>query len=99
METLYEKKQRASDILMEYYAYCELRDYVRKDWEVEDLKYKKQCNFLYSRYETLHEEEEKRIKHSKSTRVARKLEEIKQGKDDYVEAVETTTLLKRIQKK
>ena len=91
--------ERASNVLMEYYAYCELRDFAREDWEKEDGKFKKQCNFLYSKYETLHEEEEERAKNSKSVRVARRLEKIKQGKDDYSETVVTTTLLKKIQKK
>ena len=93
METVYEKKELASQVLMEYYAYCELRKYVREDWEKEDEKYKKQCNFLYSKYETLHDEEERREKASKSAKVARRLEELKY-KPDYGD----TILLKKLNK-
>ena len=93
METVYEKKEKASDVLMEYYAYCELRGFCRDDWELQDEKYKKQCNFLYSKYQTLHEEEEKRRKHSKSAKLAKKLEELK-IKPDYSD----TVLLKKLKK-
>ena len=44
METIYEKVERASNVLMEYYAYCELRDYAKEDWVEIDKKYEKQCN-------------------------------------------------------
>ena len=91
METLYEKKQRASDILMEYYAYCELRGYAREDWVEIDKKYEKQCNFLYSKYETLRKEEKRIAEHSKSAKLAKKLEQIK-TKVDYSE----TVLLKKL---
>ena len=49
METIhYEKKTQASEVLMEHYAYCELRDYAKDDWKEVDDKYEKQCNFLIS---------------------------------------------------
>ena len=94
METIYEKKEKASDVLMEYYAYCELRGYIREDWEKEDNKFKNQCENLYSKYETLHEEESRREESSKSAKVSKKLEQIK-IKPDYSD----TVLLKKLRKK
>ncbi len=93
METVYEKVERASNVLMEYYAYCELRGYARDDWTEIDKKYEKQCNFLYSMYETLHKEEKRREEHSKSAKLAKKLEQIK-TKVDYSD----TVLLKKLKK-
>ena len=92
METIYEKVERASNVLMEYYAYCELRDYAKDDWTEIDQKYEKQCNFLYNKYRTLCEEERRREEHSKSAKVAKKLETLK---PDYSD----TVLLKKLQKK
>ena len=95
METIYyEKKTQASEVLMEYYAYCELRDYAKDDWKEVDDKYEKQCNFLYSKYETLHKEEKERLEHSKSAKVAKKLENMKPIKVDYSD----TVLLKKLTK-
>ena len=94
METVYKKAERASNVLMEYYAYCELRGYARDDLIEIDKKYEKQCNFLYSKYETLHEEESRREESSKSAKVSKKLEQIK-IKPDYSD----TVLLKKLRKK
>ena len=94
METVYEKKESASAVLMEYYAYCELRKFVQDDWEKEDTKYEKQCEFLYSKYEELHKKENHKLEQSKSTKVAKKLEDIK-DKPDYSD----TVLLKKLRKK
>ncbi len=91
METIYEEKEKASNVLMEYYAYCELRDYAKDDWTEIDEKYKKQCNFLYNKYETLYKEERRIEEHSKSAKLAKKLERIK-TKVDYSE----TVLLKKL---
>jgi len=93
METIYEKVERASNVLMEYYAYCELRDYAKKDWVEIDKKYEKQCNFLYSKYETLQKEEKRIAEHSKSAKLAKKLEQIK-TKVDYSD----TVILKKLKK-
>jgi lipocalin len=79
---------------MEYYAYCELRDFAKDDWTEIDQKYEKQCKFLYTKYERLHEEEIRREEHSKSAKVAKKLETLKE-KPDYSD----TVLLKKLQKK
>ena len=80
---------------MEYYAYCELRDFAKDDWTVIDEKYEKQCKFLYSKYERLHEEETlTKRQNSKSAKVEKKLEDIK-NKPDYSD----TILLKKLKKK
>jgi len=95
METIYyEKKTQASEVLMEYYAYCELRDYAKDDWKEVDDKYEKQCNFLYSKYETLVREKERSETISKSAKVAKKLENMKPIKVDYSD----TVLLKKLTK-
>lgn len=78
---------------MEYYAYCELRDYAKEDWVEIDKKYEKQCNFLYSKYETLQKEEKRIVEHSKSAKVSKKLEQMK-DKVDYSD----TILLKKLKK-
>jgi len=96
METIYQKKVQAHDILIEYYAYCELRGYVRDDWEKEDEKWKKQCDKLYDKYEQLHKEERDREERSKSGKLAKKLEALKKKDVDYKSGLEDTILLKRL---
>ena len=96
METIYERKTLAREVLMEYYAYCELREFIRDDWEKEDKKWKKQCDNLYDKYEQLHEEERKREEHSKSGKLAKKLEALKKKDADYKSGLENTVLLKRL---
>jgi hypothetical protein len=32
LQTVYEKYRPAHEILIEYYAYCELRRFIRDDW-------------------------------------------------------------------
>ena len=96
IETVYVKPSfeyltTASAVLMEYYAHCELRSYIKKDWEKEDSKWGKQCDYLYEKYETLHNEEE-RSRKSKSEKTAKKLEALK---PDYSD----TVLLKKLKKR
>ena len=77
METVYQKYRPASDILMEYYGYCDLRKIVREDWKVEDERYEKQCDKLWTQYINAAKEEEYRKSHSKSAKVAERLEKMK----------------------
>ncbi len=81
METIYERKKLASEILIEYYAYCELRGFIQNDWEKEDEKWKKQCDKLYEEYETTAASEIHREENSKSARIAKKLEQMKLTED------------------
>lgn len=96
METIYEKKELAREVLMEYYAYCELRGFLQDDWEKEDEKWKKQCDKLYDKYEKLYKEERNREERSKSGKVAKKLEALKKKDADYKSGLEDTVLLKRL---
>ena len=77
METIYETKKKAHEVLIEYYAYYDLRRVCKKIWEEEDALYEKQCNHLYNEFEKLAKEEKKREENSKSARIARKLEQMK----------------------
>ena len=77
METVYEKYRPAHEILIEYYAYCELRGFLQDDWEKEDKMYKAQCDKLYEEYKTATAREKDREENSKSTRIAKKLETMK----------------------
>ena len=99
IETVYVKPSfeyltTASAVLMEYYAHCELRSYIKKDWEKEDSKWGKQCDFLYGKYEKLQKEEENRRNKSKSEKVSKKLEALK-NVPDYSD----TVLLKKLKKR
>ena len=77
METVYEKKKKAHEVLIEYYAYHDLRRVCEEIWKEEDALYEKQCNALYEKFEKLAKEEKKREENSKSARIARKLEQMK----------------------
>ena len=77
---------------MEYYAHCDLRSYIREDWEKTDAVWEKQCNYLYEKYETLSKEEARKREESKSAKVAKKLEALKRATPDYSD----TVLLKKI---
>ena len=77
METVYEKKQKAHEVLIEYYAYHDLRRACEEIWREEDAVWEKQCNALYAKFEELSKEETRREKNSKSARIARKLEQMK----------------------
>ncbi len=77
METVYEKKEKAHEVLIEYYAYYDLRRVCKEIWKEEDALYEKQCNVLYEKFEELAKEERKREENSKSARIARKLEQMK----------------------
>ena len=77
METVYEKYRPAHEILIEYYAYDDLRRIVRVDWEEEDRKFQQQCDKLYEEYETAAAREKQREQNSKSARIAKKLETMK----------------------
>ena len=81
METVYEKYRPAHKILIEYYAYCELRGFLQDDWEKEDKMYKAQCDKLYEEYKTATAREKDREENSKSTRIAKKLETMKMTED------------------
>ncbi len=81
METVYEKYRPAHEILIEYYAYCELRGFLQDDWEKEDKMYKAQCDKLYEEYKTATAREKDREENSKSTRIAKKLETMKMTED------------------
>ena len=77
METVYQKYRPASDILMEYYGFCDLRRIIEEDWKVEDERYKRQCDKLYEQYEKAAKEEKFRKDNSKSAKVAERLEQMK----------------------
>ena len=77
METIYERKKPAHEILIEYYAYNDLRRIIRLEWEEEDEKFKGHCDKLYTEYEETAESERKREENSKSARIAKKLEQMK----------------------
>ena len=68
METVYEKKQKAHEVLIEYYAYHDLRRACEEIWREEDAVWEKQCNYLYAKFEELSKEEARREKNSKSAR-------------------------------
>jgi hypothetical protein len=77
LETIYQKYRPAHEILIEYYAYCELRKFIREDWEKEDNKWNNQCNKLWSEYEESSAKERDREENSKSAKIAKKLETMK----------------------
>ena len=77
METVYEKKKKSHEVLIEYYAYYDLRRACEEIWREEDAVWEKQCNALYAEFEKLAKEEKKREENSKSARIARKLEQMK----------------------
>ena len=51
METIYERKKPAHEILIEYYAYSDLRNILEKEWKEEDERFKNHCDKLYTEYE------------------------------------------------
>tara|TARA_Y100001963_G_scaffold150198_1_gene230946 strand:- start:245 stop:520 length:276 start_codon:yes stop_codon:yes gene_type:complete len=77
METIYQKKKTSSEVLMEYYWFYEHRDHLRDEWKEEDDKLKKHCDTLYTEFEELYRQEKQREENSKSTRIAKKLEQMK----------------------
>lgn len=77
METVYEKYRPAHEVLIEYYSYEDLRRILRIEWEEEDHKYKVHSDALWKEYETATVNEKRREQNSKSTRIARKLEQMK----------------------
>tara|TARA_B100001094_G_C17929855_1_gene670174 strand:- start:415 stop:696 length:282 start_codon:yes stop_codon:yes gene_type:complete len=77
METIYERKKLAHEVLIEFYAYNDLRRIVRSEWEEEDEKFKNQCDKLYAEYEKTAASEKHREENSKSARIAKKLETMK----------------------
>lgn len=77
METVYQKYRPAHEILIEYYAYSDLRDILEKEWKEEDEKFNKQCNKLYKEYEKSAAQEKRREENSKSARIAKKLEQMR----------------------
>lgn len=77
METIYERKKLAHELLIEYYAYSDLRNILEKEWKEEDEKFKEHCDRLYTEYEKTAASERHREENSKSARIARKLEQMK----------------------
>jgi len=77
METIYERKKLAHEILIEYYAYDDLRRILEHEWREEDEKFKEHCDRLYTEYEKTAASERHREENSKSARIARKLEQMK----------------------
>ena len=84
METVYEKYRPAHEILIEYYAYCELRGFLQDDWEKEDKMYKAQCDKLYEEYKTAAAREKDREENSKSARIDNKKVQNWQSKFEYI---------------
>tara|TARA_B100000131_G_C18099891_1_gene605571 strand:- start:1266 stop:1547 length:282 start_codon:yes stop_codon:yes gene_type:complete len=77
LETVYKKYRPAHEILIEYYAYYDLRRILKNEWELEDKKYENQCNKLYAEFEEAAKQEKEREENSKSARIAKKLEQMK----------------------
>ncbi len=77
METIYERKKPAHEILIEYYAYSDLRNILEKERKEADEKLKEQGDRLYTEYEKTAASERHREENSKSARIARKLEQMK----------------------
>ena len=77
METVYEKYRPAHEVLIEYYAYEDLRRILKIEWEHEDELYRKHSDVLCKEYETAHANEKRREENSKSARIARKLEQMR----------------------
>ena len=77
METVYEKYRPAHEVLIEYYAYEDLRIILKIEWEHEDELYKKHSDILWNEYETAAANERRREENSKSARIAKKLEQMR----------------------
>ena len=77
METVYEKYRPAHEVLIEYYAYEDLRRILKIEWEHEDDLYRKHSDVLWKEYENAVEKEKRREENSKSARIARKLEQMR----------------------
>ena len=77
METVYEKYRPAHEVLIEYYAYEDLRRILKIEWEHEDELYRKHSDVLRKEYETAYANEKRREENSKSARIARKLEQMR----------------------
>lgn len=77
METVYEKYRPSHEVLIEYYAYEDLRRILRLEWEHEDELYKNHVDILWKEYETAYANEKRREENSKSARIARKLEQMR----------------------
>ena len=76
-ETVYEKYRPAHEVLIEYYAYEDLRRILKIEWEHEDELYKNHSDVLWKEYETASANEQRRERNSKSARIARKLEQMR----------------------
>ena len=77
MDTVYEKYRPAHEVLIEYYAYEDLRRILKIEWEHEDELYKKHSDILWNEYETAAANERRREENSKSARIAKKLEQMR----------------------
>ena len=94
METVYKKYRPAHEILIEYYAYNDLRNILEKEWKEEDEKFKSHCDKLYTEYEEAFKNEQKREESSKSARIAKKLETMRMT-DDLVSKIKLRQELKK----
>ena len=72
METVYEKYRPAHHVLIEYYAYEDLRRILKIEWQQEDEKYKAHSDVLWREYETAYANEKRIEENSKSARIAKK---------------------------
>ena len=77
METYYEKYKPAREYLMEYYAWVDILGIERREFEEHAEAIEKHCKRLYANFEKAAKREEQREKNSKSSRVERKLEQLK----------------------
>ena len=77
METVYEKYRPAHHVLIEYYAYEDLRRILKIEWQKEDEKYKAHSDVLWQEYETVYANEKRIEEKSKSARIAKKLEQMR----------------------
>jgi len=77
METVYEKYKSASEYLMEYHTWITILGMEREEFEEHAETIEKHCERLYANFEKAAAEERKREESSKSTRIAKKLEQMK----------------------
>ena len=80
METVYEKYRPAHEVLIEYYAYEDLRRILRLEWEHEDELYRNHSDVLWKEYETRRKELLSSISDSTDTN---NLENARPDKEDF----------------
>ena len=77
METVYKKYRPAHEILIEYYWYVDHVSLEERLFKEEMQKFQGHIDSLYQEYLEAVKQEKKREANSKSTRIARKLEQMK----------------------